>query len=121
MSQKIESDKLDIQIKLLEKYVKENKIEDFSVLSFLFDMKEMSNDLRSAYLYKRLQKQYRKHKDLKKVEKYYSKTVKVLRIAQKYIITNDDEFLDNIIKNINNTVIENYKKAYTLFEMEFSV
>lgn len=118
---KIDQDKLSIQVIILERYVRENKIEDFSVLSFLFDLKELAPNLKVTYIFRRLEKEYRKEENMSKVEFFYMRSLKVFSTARKYIKTGEDSELDEIIESINDTIVSNYEEAYNLFKMEFDV
>ncbi len=122
MDQQLEEDKLSIQIKTLEIYVKDKKIEDFSILSFLFDVKELNPNLKVPYIYRRLEKEYYKQeKDLQKVKVFYEKSLKVFVTALKFIRTENDKKLNELVSSINETIISNYKEAFYYFSMEFDV
>ncbi len=119
--QKIDQDKLTIQVMILERYVRENKIEDFSVLSFLFDLKELLPNLRITYIFRRFEKEYRKEENIEKIESFYKKSLKVFLTARKYIKTGKDGELDRIIESINDIIVSNYEEAFHLFRLEFDV
>lgn len=121
MDQKISKDKLTIQINMLESYIKTRKVEDFSILSFLFDLKELKSNLKVPYIYRRLQKEYKKEKNLQRVETFYQKSLKVFQAARKFIKTGEDNTLDELIDTINVTIVSNYNEGYNLFKMEFHV
>ena len=121
MDQKLEQDKLAIQIGMLEFYVKDKKVEDFSVLSFLFDLKKLIPKLKVPYLYRCMEKEYKKNSDLKEVKSYYEKASRVFLAARTFIKTSYDEGLDNLVDSINEIIVTNYDEAYFLFKIEFDI
>ncbi|MFW5891387.1 MAG: hypothetical protein ACOCUI_04130 [bacterium] len=121
MDQKIDIDKLDFQIKLLDNYIKEHKITDISILTFLFDLKELSHSLKTHYIYRKMEKEYKKEKEFDTVKLFYEKSKKVFVAARKFIKTGKDKKLDNLVDTINQTIIYNYSNAYSLFKMEFHI
>jgi hypothetical protein len=121
MDQKLQPDKLSLKIKMLEEYIRDNKIEEISVLSYLFDIKELKQNLKISYIYRKYEKEYRKGQNIDRVEDYYKKSLKVFIAARKFIKTYDNYELNNIVDSINKTILHNYEMAFRLFMMEFNI
>ncbi len=120
MDQKLGPDKLSLKIRVLEEYIRRNKIEEFSVLSYLFDLKELKSNLRISYIYRKFEGEFKKEPNIENVYNYYKKSLKVFIAARKFVKTSSDYELNEIVDSINETIIHNYDKAFELFKIEFN-
>ncbi len=119
--QKIEPDNLNVKIDMLEHYIRTNNIEEFSVLNFLFDLKELRKNFKIGNIYRKLESEYSKRKSIKKVKDYYDKSIRVFLAARRFIKTNEDQYLDNIINSIIDIILNNYRESWELFRVEFDI